>query len=222
MPRRPRLKVAGVPHHVIQRGNNRSPCFFADEDYRFYLLCLQKGAARYQCAIHAYALMTNHVHLLVSPSTEDGLSLMMRYVGSRYVQYVNYVYSRTGTRKIGYGRLDRLSDRTGLVIIAILPTYHGQGYGSRVLRTILFAAERHAIRLFADIRAENWRSIRLFAGHGFNPITSYHVLRGLMVRWEHLVRRPNNDPHGLRRWLWIHGAAPCRHRLPPRGACAGL
>lgn len=92
-----------------------------------------------------------------------------------------------GTRKIGYGRLDRLSDRTGLVIIAILPTYHGQGYGSRVLRTILFAAERHAIRLFADIRAENWRSIRLFAGHGFNPITSYHVLRGLMVRWEHLV-----------------------------------
>jgi putative transposase len=82
---------------VIQRGNNRSPCFFADEDYRFYLLCLQKGAARYQCAIHAYVLMTNHVHLLLSPGTEDGLSLMMRYVGSRYVQYVNYVYSRTGT-----------------------------------------------------------------------------------------------------------------------------
>jgi putative transposase len=97
MPRRPRLKVAGVPHHVIQRGNNRSPCFFADEDYRFYLLCLQKGATRYQCAIHAYVLMTNHVHLVVSPGTEDGLSLMMRYVGSRYVQYVNYVYSRTGT-----------------------------------------------------------------------------------------------------------------------------
>ena len=82
MPRRPRLKVAGVPHHVIQRGNNRSPCFFADEDYRFYLLCLQKGATRYQCAVHAYALMTNHVHLLVSPSTEEGLSLMMRYVGA--------------------------------------------------------------------------------------------------------------------------------------------
>src|SRR3989337_2468264 len=81
MPRRPRRKVAGGPHYVIQRGNNRSPCFFADEDYRFYLLCLQKGATRYQCAIHAYVLMTNHVHLLVSPGTEDGLSLMMRYVG---------------------------------------------------------------------------------------------------------------------------------------------
>ena len=97
MPRRPRLKVAGVPHHVIQRGNNRAPVFFADEDYRFYLICLQKGAARYQCAIHAYVLMPNHVHLLVSPGAEEGLSLMMRYVGSRYVQYVNYVYSRTGT-----------------------------------------------------------------------------------------------------------------------------
>jgi len=97
MPRRARLRVAGVPHHVIQRGNNRSPSFFADEDYRFYLICLQRGAERYQCAIHAYVLMTNHVHLLVSPGTEDGLSLMMRYVGSRYVQYVNYVYDRTGT-----------------------------------------------------------------------------------------------------------------------------
>jgi putative transposase len=97
MPRRARLKVAGVPHHVIQRGNNRSPCFCADEDYRFYLVCLQKGAERYQCTIHAYVLMTNHVHLLVSPGTEDGLSLMMRYLGSRYVQYFNYVYSRTGT-----------------------------------------------------------------------------------------------------------------------------
>ncbi|MGH8647962.1 MAG: transposase [Burkholderiales bacterium] len=82
---------------MIQRGKNRESCFFADEDYRFYLLCLQKGATRYQCAIHAYVLMTNHVHLLVNPGTEDGLSLMMRYVGSRYVQYVNYVYSRTGT-----------------------------------------------------------------------------------------------------------------------------
>jgi putative transposase len=97
MPRRPRLKVASVPHHVIQRGNNRSPCFFADEDYRFYLLCLKKGSVRYQCAIHAYVLMSNHVHLLVTPSTQDGLSFMMRYVGSRYDQYVNYVYSRTGT-----------------------------------------------------------------------------------------------------------------------------
>ncbi len=97
MPRRARIKVAGIPHHVIQRGNNRSPCFFAEEDYRFYLQCLLEGADRYECAIHAYVLMTNHVHLLVSPAGEDALSLMMRYLGSRYVQYVNHAYRRTGT-----------------------------------------------------------------------------------------------------------------------------
>lgn len=97
MPRRARLRVAGVPHHVIQRGNNRSPCFFAEEDYRFYLRCLHEGADRYECAIHAYVLMTNHVHLLVSPAGEEALSLLMRYLGSRYVQYVNCVYQRTGT-----------------------------------------------------------------------------------------------------------------------------
>ena len=96
MPRKARLRVAAIPHHVIQRGNNHSPCFFAEDDYRFYLQCLLYGAGRYGCAIHAYVLMSNHVHLLVSPTEKDGLSLMMRYLGSRYAQYVNRVYGRTG------------------------------------------------------------------------------------------------------------------------------
>ena len=97
MPRRARVKCAGVPQHVVQRGNNRSACFFTDEDYRFYLSCLQEGAERYGCDIHAYVLMTNHVHLLLTPETGQSLSGMMRYLGSRYVQYVNYTYRRSGT-----------------------------------------------------------------------------------------------------------------------------
>lgn len=97
MPRRARITVAGVPHHVVQRGHNREATFFADEDYLAYRHSLKEGAQRYHCAIHAYVLMTNHVHLLVTPTSELGLSRLMRYLGSRYVQYVNFVYRRRGT-----------------------------------------------------------------------------------------------------------------------------
>lgn len=97
MARRPRLRMAGVPQHVIQRGNNRQATFFADEDYRFYVDCLCKAARRHQCAVHAYVLMTNHVHLLVTAGQPDSISLAMRDLGRRYVQYVNFVYRRTGS-----------------------------------------------------------------------------------------------------------------------------
>lgn len=97
MPRRARITMAAVPHHVVQRGHNRKATFFADEDYHAYLHHLRDGALRYGCAVHAYVLMTNHVHLLLTPANEDGLSKLMRYLGSRYVQYVNFVYRRRGT-----------------------------------------------------------------------------------------------------------------------------
>jgi putative transposase len=82
---------------VIQRGNNRQSVFFAETDYRYYRDTLQQAAARYDCAIHAYVLMTNHVHLLVTPHAENGLSRMMQGVGRRYVRYINGVYRRSGT-----------------------------------------------------------------------------------------------------------------------------
>jgi len=97
MPRRPRLNLASMPLHVIQRGNNRQACFFAEEDYRFYLYWLKKGADKYGCDIHAYVLMTNHVHLLVSPHRKSSVSALMQSVGRRYVQYVNRTYKRSGT-----------------------------------------------------------------------------------------------------------------------------
>ena len=72
MPRRPRIKLAGMPQHIVQRGINREACFYADEDYHCYLHWLKKSAADWGCAIHAYVLMTNHVHLLLTPETPNG------------------------------------------------------------------------------------------------------------------------------------------------------
>lgn len=97
MPRRSRLAIAGVATHVIQRGNNRGACFFADEDYALYLDHLAELGAKFGCAIHAYVLTTNHVHLLLTPQAADGASLLMKNLGQRYVQYVNRAYRRSGT-----------------------------------------------------------------------------------------------------------------------------
>jgi putative transposase len=97
MPRRARLILHNIPHHIIQRGNNHSACFYADEDYQFYLEWLFEYAQLYDCSVHAYVLMTNHVHLLVTPSLPDALGEMMKCLGQRYVQYINRTYKRSGT-----------------------------------------------------------------------------------------------------------------------------
>lgn len=97
MPRQPRLDLPGVPQHVIQRGNNRQPCFLREQDYRCYLTQLREAASRYGCRIHAYVLMTNHVHLLMTPDAKGAVALTMQSLGRRYVGYVNATYRRTGT-----------------------------------------------------------------------------------------------------------------------------
>ena len=97
MPRRPRLNIAGIPWHIIQRGNNRSACFYAENDYRRYLDTLEEQAEKYDCAVHAYVLMTNHVHLLLTPARENSAALLMKHLGQRYVQYINRTYRRSGT-----------------------------------------------------------------------------------------------------------------------------
>ena len=68
MPRRPCLNIAGIPWHINQRGNNRTACFYADEDYLYCLKALSEQAEKYRCAIHACVLMTNHVHFLLAPN----------------------------------------------------------------------------------------------------------------------------------------------------------
>jgi putative transposase len=97
MPRRPRLRLAGVPLHIIQRGNDRAACFLQDSDRLVYLAQLALVARRFECSVHAYVLMTNHVHLLVTPGDHDSASLMMKHLGQRYVQYFNRAHDRSGT-----------------------------------------------------------------------------------------------------------------------------
>jgi putative transposase len=86
-----------MPWHIIQRGNNRSACFYAEEDYRFYFDRLTELSQKFGCAVHAYALMTNYIHLLLTPERADSAPLTMKHLGQRYVQYINRTYKRSGT-----------------------------------------------------------------------------------------------------------------------------
>ena len=97
MPRRARLLLPEIPVHVIQRGIDRAACFFSDEDRQVYLDALGGLARSCGVGIHAYVLMTNHVHLLVTASAQPNLSALIKGHGQRYVQYVNRTYHRTGT-----------------------------------------------------------------------------------------------------------------------------
>ncbi|MEM0953188.1 MAG: transposase [Pseudomonadota bacterium] len=97
MPRKPRFFVPGCAAHLIQRGNNRGVVFFDESDYQVYLESLGGAATKFGVSIHAYVLMTNHVHLLVTPTDRSGVSRMMQQLGREYVAYVNFTYRRTGT-----------------------------------------------------------------------------------------------------------------------------
>ena len=97
MPRRPRVHLDGVPLHIVQRGHNREPCFFCEEDYLTYRHWLGAALVDLDCALHAYVLMTNHVHLLITPRRAEEVPKLLISLGRRYVQYVNRTYRRTGT-----------------------------------------------------------------------------------------------------------------------------
>lgn len=97
MPRRRRVHLDDVPLHIVQRGHNRQPCFLAEADYDVYLHWLAVALRDAQCVLHAYALMTNHVHLLVTPRRAPLVPNLLIALGRRYVQHVNTTYRRTGT-----------------------------------------------------------------------------------------------------------------------------
>jgi len=97
MARLPRLTVAGYPHHIIQRGNNRQAIVRSDADRECLLELMAENARKHQVAFNAYVLMDNHFHLLLTPETAEGVPLMMQAVGRRYVRYFNDLHGRTGT-----------------------------------------------------------------------------------------------------------------------------
>lgn len=97
MPRCARVILPDVPVHVIQRGNNRQDCFYSTRDYRLFLRWLRDYAALSECRVHAYVLMTNHVHILLTPANADSVGLLMKRLGQQYVQYFNRAHARSGT-----------------------------------------------------------------------------------------------------------------------------
>ena len=97
MPRQPRINLANISQHVIQRGNNREPCFFNADDYTMYLTKMAEYSKKFEVEIHAYVLMSNHVHMLLTPKVANGISKFMQALGRYYVQYINRTYGRSGT-----------------------------------------------------------------------------------------------------------------------------
>ena len=96
MPRGPRLRLPGLPLHIVHRGNNRGLCFFREAHFGRYLERLQESATRFDCRVHAYVLMTNHVHLLVTPRDPQGISALMKRIAQDHAQYINRTCSRSG------------------------------------------------------------------------------------------------------------------------------
>ena len=97
MSRLPRVTPAGVPVHIIQRGNNHQVCFGAEEDMMAFLEWLTEYSSKYSVEMHAWVLMSNHVHLLCTPQQNGAISQMMQSLGRKYVRYFNFQYQRTGT-----------------------------------------------------------------------------------------------------------------------------
>ena len=97
MARLPRVCPVGIPQHVIQRGNNRQVCFASEQDFAAYANWLKEYAKKFQVDLHAWVLMTNHVHLLCTPRVDNAVSHLMQALGRQYVRYFNFSYKRTGT-----------------------------------------------------------------------------------------------------------------------------
>ena len=115
MPRQPRYFIPGMPQHIIARGVDRQAVFFQEADYELYLNSLCRATRDHACAVHAYVLMTNHVHLLVTPTTEKGIPLVMQAMGRLYVQALNRNYTRTGTLWQGRYKASLVQDKQYLL-----------------------------------------------------------------------------------------------------------
>ena len=97
MARQPRLALPGYPHHVIQRGNNRQPIVLDEADRRMLYSLWLEESQRHKVAVNAYVLLDNHFHMLLTPPSDEAMSLMMQSVGRSYVRYFNKRHNRSGT-----------------------------------------------------------------------------------------------------------------------------
>jgi putative transposase len=187
MPRRSRIMLSGIPVHIVQRGNNRQQCFHRHEDQQFYLFHLARLLPRSKCALHAYCLMTNHVHLLVTPATPDGCARLMKDIGQLYTQYVNRTYGRSGS--LWEGRF-----RSCLV--------QAEDYLLACYRYI----ELNPVRagLCSHPRAFEWSSYRANADGVPNPLVTPHA---------EYLRLGNGDQERMRTYRALFEAASHHARV---------
>ena len=159
MARLPRLTAPGLPHHLIQRGNNRQSIFVDEVDCVRYLDDLAELAALHGLAIHAYVLMPNHVHLLATPAAGDTLALVMQSLGRRYVRWFNVRHGRTGTLWEGRYRS------------AVVET-------DRYLLACMRYIEMNPVRagLVDDPSAYRWSSHRHQLGQSVDPLITEHAV----------------------------------------------
>ncbi|MFD1382669.1 transposase [Rhodanobacter aciditrophus] len=97
MPRRPRALLPNVPVHIVQRGASHKAVFFENEDYKAYASWMKEAAVVYDIAIHAFVLMTNHIHILLTAKNPENVGKFMQHIGRRYVPFINHKYGRSGS-----------------------------------------------------------------------------------------------------------------------------
>ena len=175
MPRKPRIHLPGLPQHVIQRGNNREPCFYATTDYQYYLQTLAESLELHDCQLHAYVLMTNHVHLLVTPGASYGISRLMQATGRKYVQHINRTYRRSGTLWEGRYKASLIDSDAWLL-------------------TCMRYIEMNPVRagMVSHPSAYRWSSYRTNAGGAYSPLLAPH---GLYLA---LGKTPSDRQHAYR------------------------
>lgn len=157
MPRQPRLALPGIALHIVQRGNNRGICFSGDTDYLCYLTYLRKFSQKYRCDVHAYCLMTNHVHILATPWASDSCTSLMRDLGQSYVKYFNRRHNRTGT--LWEGRYRSCVVESSSYVLAC--------YRYVELNPLRAGMVRHP-------SAYAWSSYAVNAGFNFDPLVTAH------------------------------------------------
>lgn len=184
MPRQPRLEIPGLPLHIIQRGVNRTAIFLAPGDYTRYLHWLAEAFARNNVALHAYVLMTNHVHLLATPFERGCVSKAMQQLGRRYVAAFNRRHERTGT--LWEGRFKSCLVETDQYLLA-------------VCRYI----ERNPVRAAMVARPEDypWSSVHFHLGNKVDPVITPHPCylalaadsRARSDQYRHVLHEPHGE-----------------------------
>jgi putative transposase len=159
MPRKPRLFLPGVAVHIVQRGHSRNPVFLDNNDYQTYLDFIYHASRRHQCEVHAYVLMTNHIHLLVTPAKDKSVSKFMHAVNSHYVPYFNFTYGTSGS--IWEGRF-----KASLI--------NNEQYLLTCMRYIELNPVR--ARMVKTPRDYRWSSYKSNAIGNYNPLLTHHNL----------------------------------------------